>query len=84
MEGGVAVGREAPYGRYQEYGAHIPERVPIRARALHWINAAGNDVFAMRARAFELPSRPFMRSSFAEQREKILRELGAAIARAVG
>ena len=71
IAGGVGLGREAPYGLAHEYGAHIPERVPVKAKALHWIGANGADVFAMRARAFDLPERSFMRSSFAEFRDRI-------------
>jgi hypothetical protein len=71
ISGGVGLGREARYGLAHEYGAHIPERVPVKAKALHWIGANGADVFAMRARAFDLPERSFMRSSFAEFRDRI-------------
>lgn len=82
IEGKVTVANTAPYGRYQEYGAHIPERVPIRKKALHWVTG-GADVFAMRARAFDLPPRSFMRSSLAEQRETIVTALATALNRAV-
>jgi hypothetical protein len=71
ISGGVGLGREARYGLAHEFGAHIPERVPIHAKALHWIGASGQDVFAMRAKAFDLPERSFMRSSFAEFRDRI-------------
>jgi hypothetical protein len=71
ISGRVGLGREARYGLAHEFGAHIPERVPVKAKALHWIGAGGEDVFAMRARAFDLPERSFMRSSFAEFRDRI-------------
>ena len=71
ISGGVGLGREAAYGLAHEFGAHIPERVPVRAKALHWIGADGQDVFSKRARAFDLPERSFMRSSFAEFRDQI-------------
>lgn len=83
IAGRVTVDNTAPYGKYHEYGAHIPERVPIRARALHWINSGGGDVFAMRARAFDLPERSFMRSSLAEKRTEIITALSTALDRAV-
>jgi hypothetical protein len=80
--GKVAVDSTAPYGRYQELGASIPERRPIRAKALHWVTAGGSDVFAKYARAFTLPARPFMKPSLAEQREKIISDLLGALKRA--
>jgi hypothetical protein len=82
LTGRVSVSNTAPYGRYHEYGAHIPERVPIRAKALHWVTN-GQDVFAMRARAFDLPERSFMRSSLREKREEIITALATALNRAV-
>jgi phage gpG-like protein len=82
LTGKVLVDNTAPYGRYHEYGAHIPERVPIRAKAMHWMNG-GKDVFAMRARAFDLPARSFMRSSLKEKRQEIITALATALNRAV-
>ncbi|HLH29841.1 MAG TPA: hypothetical protein VKY31_01475 [Terriglobia bacterium] len=76
--GRVSVDNSAPYGKYQEYGAHIPERVPVRARVLHWVSG-GADVFAMRARAFDLRARPFMRPSLEERRAAILEALSTSI-----
>lgn len=76
---GVAVARSAPYARAQEYGAFIPERFPRRARALHWTTAGGQDVFAMRAAAFQLPARSFMRTALAEFAGEIERELNLAL-----
>lgn len=82
IEGGVTVDNTAPYGRAHEYGAHIPDRYPIRARALHWVSN-GTDVFAMHARAFDLPERSFMRVSLREMRETIITALATALNRAV-
>ncbi|MGH3430898.1 MAG: hypothetical protein ACRDQZ_25570 [Mycobacteriales bacterium] len=73
--GGVGLGREAPYGLAHEFGANIPERVPINAKALHWITAGGEHVFAMRAKAFTLPERSFMRRGFADFTEIIESEI---------
>ncbi len=76
---GVGMGKEAPYGLAHEFGAHIPERVPTTARALHWIGKSGEEVFAMRARAFDLPERSFMRSSFSEFRDRIEQQMREAV-----
>lgn len=55
----------APYGKYQEFGAEIPERFgPMR-----FVTHEGNVVFTMHARAFRLPARPFMGPSAAEYYE---------------
>lgn len=71
IEGGVGLGAEAKYGLAQEYGAHIPERVPTSAKSLSWVGADGGRVFAKRARAFELPERSFMRTAFSEFHDRI-------------
>ena len=76
--GTVGVGLEVPYGRYQEYGAQIPERVPVKAKALRWY-VGGSPVFAMRARAFTLPARPFMRPSLDEKADEITQGLQQAL-----
>jgi phage gpG-like protein len=68
----------AMYGAAHEFGAHIPERRPVNARALHWIGSGG-DVFAMRASAFDLPERPFMAPSLDENQEQITAGLQASI-----
>lgn len=77
--GTIGVDNTAPYGRYQEYGANIPERIPVNAKALRWY-VGGSAVFAMRARAFKLPARPFMRPSLDERAPAIT----AAIQKSVG
>jgi phage gpG-like protein len=71
MTGTVYVDSSAVYGAYQEYGAHIPERVPVNAKALRWYAAGGSPIFAMRARAFDLPPRPFMGPSLDEKSAEI-------------
>jgi len=73
----------AKYGAAQEFGAHIPERVPVTAKALHWLSAGGGDVFAMRARAFDLPARSFMNSSLAENQEQITASIQESINEAI-
>jgi phage gpG-like protein len=77
--GAVALGANAKYGLAHEFGAHIPERVPVTSKALHWIGKSGEQVFAMRARAFDLPERSFMRSSFEEFRDRIEADIRAAV-----
>lgn len=81
VTGMVAVDKTAPYGAYQEFGADIPERVPVRAKAMHWVNAAGQDVFARRARAFHLGAKPFMNPSLEERRTEIVNGLKNAVQR---
>jgi hypothetical protein len=81
IAGGVALGANAPYGLAHEYGASIPERVPTKHKSLHWIGKSGEEVFAMRARAFVLPERSFMRSSFREFRDQIEDAMRAAVVR---
>jgi hypothetical protein len=69
----------AKYGAAQEFGAHIPERVPVTARALHWVSAGGGNVFAMRAKAFDLQARSFMNSSLRERQEAITASIQESI-----
>lgn len=76
---GVGLGKEASYGLAHEFGANIPERTPKNAKALHWIGADGKDVFAMRARAFTLPERSFLRTSFVEFQPRIIDAIRQAI-----
>jgi hypothetical protein len=80
--GTVAVDNTAPYGRYQEYGAQIPERVPVKAKALRWY-VGGSPVFAMRARAFTLLPRPFMRPSLDEKAPSITAAIRQSVNEAI-
>jgi hypothetical protein len=82
VTGIVGVDSTAPYGRYQELGAHIPERIPVHAKALRWY-AGGKPVFAMRASAFTLPARPFLIPSLAEREPVINAGLQAALRRGI-
>lgn len=70
LTGTVFVDNTAPYGAYQEHGASIPERRPVNAKALRWY-VGGSPVFAMRAKAFTLPPRPFMAPSLQEKSAEI-------------
>lgn len=69
----------AKYGAAHEFGAHIPERVPVRAKALHWISPGGGSVFAMRASAFDLPQRSFMRTGLQDREAQITAGLQESI-----
>jgi hypothetical protein len=80
---GVGLGKNAAYGLAHEFGADIPERTPVNAKALSWIGSDGVRVFAMRARAFHLPERSFLRSSFAEFRPKIEEAAHSAVQEAL-
>lgn len=80
---GVGLGREAAYGLAHEFGAQIPERTPKNAKALHWIGADGASVFAMRARAFKLPERSFLRTGFAEFQPRIIEAVQQAVQEAL-
>jgi phage gpG-like protein len=86
ITGGVGLGAEAPYGLVHEFGAtlHIPEIRPVKAKSLHWIGKSGEEVFAMRARAHDvhMPERSFMRSSFADFRDRIEESMREAARRA--
>lgn len=80
---GVGLGSEARYGLAHEFGANIPERTPQNAKALHWIGADGASVFAMRARAFTLPARSFLRTGFADFQPRIIEAVREAIQEAL-
>jgi hypothetical protein len=80
---GVGLGANAKYGLAHEFGAHIPERTPVNAKALSWIGADGVRVFFMRARAFNLPERSFLRSSFAEFNPRIQESVQSAMQEAL-
>jgi phage gpG-like protein len=78
------VGTNLGYGLAHEFGAtiQIPEIVPRRAKALHWMSG-GQSVFAMRARAHpvRLPERSFLRSALADRRDAFIAAVRATLAR---
>jgi len=80
---GSEPGQVLKYANALEYGANIPERVPMKARALHWLAADGSDVFAKRARAFYLQPHSFMRPSLREQRQQIIDGVHETVNRAL-
>lgn len=64
VTGGVYQDEEiAPYGKFHELGAEVPERI---GNPLRFVTKEGNVVFATRASAFRLPVRSFMFSSAQE------------------
>lgn len=83
VSAGVGLGQNAKYGLAHEFGAHVPERVPLNAKALSWLGADGVRIFAMRAKAFDIPERSFLRSSFAEFRPRIQESIQTAIQEAL-
>jgi hypothetical protein len=60
------IGPKIIYGRIQEVGGTI---VPVRAKALSWLDADGDRVFA---HSVTLPPRPYMRPAVDGAREEIL------------
>lgn len=61
----------APYNAAQEYGAVIPDRYPVNAKAMHFF-VGGKEVFAKFAKGFTLKERSYMRSSLADNRQLII------------
>jgi hypothetical protein len=57
---GVRITNDLPYAQAQDTGAMIPERFPVRAKALHWINANGAEVYAKKARGFMLQGKNYI------------------------
>lgn len=81
------VGTNLVYARIHEFGGviHVPPMVPVRAKALHWIQD-GRDVFAKSTRAHDvtMPERSYLRSALADRRDAILAAIRATIARVMG
>lgn len=73
----------APYGPIHEFGGHVPERVAQSGSALHWLDPDGKDVFAMRARAFDMPIRSYMRSALEENDAHIQEMVREAVQRTI-
>jgi phage gpG-like protein len=84
VQGFAAQSGDVKYGAIHEFGGtiHIPEIVPVKAKALHWIHE-GKDVFARRARAHDItmPERSFMRSTLKAMEPQIVSGLKAAVLR---
>ena len=78
VTGGVEQDDErAPYGKFQERGAHIPTRFghPV----MRWIGEDGNPIFRTRAKGFVLPARSFM----ARAAESFMPEYRSAVEQAM-
>jgi phage gpG-like protein len=84
---GEVVSSGVAYARIQELGGkvHIPEIVPTKAQALHFMGADGKEVFTKHVRAHDvtIPARSYMRSSLEEQKQAIKDELTRAIREAI-
>jgi hypothetical protein len=72
----------APYAGAQEFGATIPDRYPVNAKAMHW-TSGGQDVFAKFARGFNLPERSYLRSSLEDYKERIISGMTNAVKQAM-
>lgn len=81
--GAVGFSADVPYAAIHEFGGtiNVPEMVPVKARALHWIGG-GKDVFAMRTKAHTvtMPERAPLRTAFREMRGEIVSGLKEAVA----
>lgn len=66
------------YAAAHEFGVTIR---PKRAKVLHWVTKAGDDVFAMKA---VLPERAYLRPAIDENKDKILKAMAVTIARLTG
>ncbi len=74
----VSTGPTVVYGRIQELGGIIK---PVLAKMLHWINDAGEDVFA---HVVHIPARPYLRPAVDEHQEEIIMAVAAVLSRAIG
>jgi hypothetical protein len=72
------------YGKFHEFGVpHAWEIVATKSKALEFqlsVKQNALTIFAKRVRHPPLPERSFMRSTFDENRAKIIQELGRAVA----
>lgn len=73
----VSIGPTVEYGRIQEFGGTI---LPVKAKMLHWVNDAGEDVFA---NVVHLPARPYMRPAVDQHVEDVVKAVEAQIAATV-
>ena len=71
------------YAAIHEYGGWIPDRYPVNGEVLHWVNAAGQDVFAKFARGFNMPERSFLRTSLEDYRSRIIEGMTKAVQEAI-
>jgi phage gpG-like protein len=71
------VGPTVIYGRIQELGGIIK---PVFAQMLHWINDAGEDVFA---NVVHIPPRPYLRPALDDHKEEVLEAIGYQLKQAI-
>lgn len=76
--GRVFSDKSVNYAAIHEFGGTIPDRYPVRAKALSWM-AGGQRIFAMKAKGFQMPERSFLRSSLADMKDEIVQTLNAAV-----
>lgn len=83
VTGTIGYGKDVPYAMIHEKGGdiHIPEIVPTKAKALHFIDSAGKDVFVKRVKAHtvHMPARAPLRTTFTEMRPVIEQGLKDAV-----
>lgn len=72
----------SPYNKAQEYGAVIPDRFPVNAKALHFF-VGGQEIFAKRAKGFTLKERSYLRSSLADYKQLIINDMSETGRKAV-
>ena len=65
----AAVGTDKVYAAIQEFGGVV---VPKKARLLHWVDEAGNDVFA---RKVTIPPHPYLRPAWDEKEDAMIQEV---------
>jgi len=58
-EESVIIESNHPFAFIQEMGGRVPDRYPVRAKAMHWMSG-GEHVFAKRAKGFTLRPRGFI------------------------
>jgi hypothetical protein len=79
--GRVYSNNSVSYAAAQEFGAQIPDRYPVNAKALHFF-VGGQEVFAKFARGFTLRERSFLRSSLSDKKDQIIAGMTAAVQKA--
>lgn len=86
VRGRVFYSGDVHYAAIHEFGGtiHIPEIVPVRAKALHFF-MGGREIFAMRVRAHDvhMPERAPMRTAFRMYQPVIVEQMRRAVEGAV-
>ncbi len=69
----VDVGTDVVYAAIHEFGGVI---TPKKAKMLHWISPAGEDIFA---HSVHIPARPYLRPAMDENRDAVQAEIEATL-----